>query len=265
MRLPNDLYAVDDGSGPGCSRHFGSPRLRFNASPRQNRNPTVFREATKDRPLVIRDQKGASAHFARPERMKLLKVVDLSEQKLLVFAWRGSGQDRLTFSVLESAPEQVVFEYRAGRTRDLRSHVHVYALRSNVAWRTRAAQSGGRPNPPVEQYAKVDLQGKLNSRVVAIGGETTGIAVRANALTLELDFGRNLTLRNRAVAMHGKNVRVQGELTSKRGVGDQKTFTGAGPFARGSPRSAIFQLLPHACGTTTPCDRVARFADRIRR
>ena len=64
----------------------------------------------------------------------LKKKVDFSKQTVLLFAWRGSGQDRIEYTVAESFPEQVHFSYRPGRTRDLRSHAKVYVLRSNVKW-----------------------------------------------------------------------------------------------------------------------------------
>ena len=37
-------------------------------------------------------------------------------------------------NIAESYPEQVFFTYKPGRTRDLRPHVYVFALRSNVKW-----------------------------------------------------------------------------------------------------------------------------------
>lgn len=67
-------------------------------------------------------------------RKRLAKLVDFKTHALLVFAWQGSGQDKLDFAVLESYPEQVAFSYTPGRTKDLRTHVHLYAVRSDVKW-----------------------------------------------------------------------------------------------------------------------------------
>jgi hypothetical protein len=100
-------------------------------------NATVFGASGRKKPLVITSLDAAAAHFAKAELAKLKATVDFAQQTLLVFAWRGSGQDRLTHSVAESYPEQVLFRYRPGRTRDLRPHVHLYALRSNVRWSVR--------------------------------------------------------------------------------------------------------------------------------
>lgn len=96
---------------------------------------SAFKPAGWSKPLVIRSQKAAAEHFAGAAVAALNKQVDFKQQVVLVFAWRGSGQDRLAFTVAESYPEQVFFTYRPGRTRDLRPHVRVYALRSNVRWR----------------------------------------------------------------------------------------------------------------------------------
>jgi hypothetical protein len=53
---------------------------------------------------------------------------------VLVFAWRGSGQDKLEVDVMESYPEQLRFVYTPGRTRDLRPHVAVFVVRSDVSY-----------------------------------------------------------------------------------------------------------------------------------
>jgi len=65
---------------------------------------------------------------------RLKEKVEFDEQVVLVFAWRGSGQDKLTYEVAESFPEQITFNIKPGRTKDLRPHIHIFALRSNVKW-----------------------------------------------------------------------------------------------------------------------------------
>ena len=44
----------------------------------------------------------------------LEEVMKNDKQIVLVFAWRGSGQDRLTYNVLESFPEQIAFKFTPG-------------------------------------------------------------------------------------------------------------------------------------------------------
>ncbi len=57
------------------------------------------------------------------------KLVDFEKQKLLVFAWAGSGQDTITLSIGSEGGKSIVYgEYLRGRTRDLRQHVRLFAV-----------------------------------------------------------------------------------------------------------------------------------------
>lgn len=103
---------------------------------------SVYDDASWNKPIVIRTEKEAAEHFADADLAALMKQVDFEQQIVLVFAWRGSGQDRLEHIVAESYPEQTFFTLTPGRTKDLRSHAHVFVLRSNVAWSTRAGADG---------------------------------------------------------------------------------------------------------------------------
>ena len=102
-----------------------------NARPKRG----IFKEATRTKPVVIKTAEDASKHFGEKALENLKKQVKFDKQFVLVFAWRGSGQDKLSYSVLESFPEKVVFKYTRGRTRDLRPHVYIYVLRAKVEWR----------------------------------------------------------------------------------------------------------------------------------
>jgi hypothetical protein len=97
----------------------------------------VFKAASATKPIVIKSEEEAAKHFAEKAVADLKKQVDFKNQIVLVFAWRGSGQDKLNHIIAESFPEQITFSLVPGRTRDLRPHVHVYALRSNVKWMVR--------------------------------------------------------------------------------------------------------------------------------
>lgn len=97
--------------------------------------PEVFKAVKGKNPLVIRTADEAAQHFAEEALTALKKKVDFNKQLVLVFAWKGSGQDNLEYRVLESFPEQVVFELTPGRTKNLRSHTQVYVLRSYVKWK----------------------------------------------------------------------------------------------------------------------------------
>jgi hypothetical protein len=94
---------------------------------------TNFRSRPKDA-KEIDTADAALKLFGKDGLAALKKQVDFEKQKLVVMSWSGSGQDRIQVGVNESFPEQVVFSYKRGRTRDLRRHFKVYALRKNVRW-----------------------------------------------------------------------------------------------------------------------------------
>ncbi|HKB38371.1 MAG TPA: hypothetical protein VKD72_18150 [Gemmataceae bacterium] len=99
---------------------------------------SVFKNSAWNKPLVIKSQDEAARHFGKEARETIAKKVDFKKQIVLVFAWQGSGGDRLEYRILESFPEQIPFSLRPGVTDDLRSHSRVFALRSNVRWSVQA-------------------------------------------------------------------------------------------------------------------------------
>lgn len=103
-------------------------------------NGIAFKASGRKKPLVLRSEKDAAVYFNAASLAKLMKEVNFKKQIVLVFAWRGSGQDRIEHAVLESFPEQIRFTYKPGRTRDLRAHQLICVLRSNVKWRVAGAK-----------------------------------------------------------------------------------------------------------------------------
>ncbi len=87
-----------------------------------------------DKPFVIKSDEDAAKHFGVEELKTLKAAVDWDKQIVLVFVWKGSGQDKLEHQILESYPEQIPFTMKLGMTRDLRLHSQVFALRSNIKW-----------------------------------------------------------------------------------------------------------------------------------
>ena len=175
----------------------------------------VFQDATREKPLILLNAKSALKYFDKDAMEKIDQKIDFKQQVLMVFAWRGSGQDELRYSLLESYPEQLRFQYIGGRTRDFREHTAVFAVRSNVIWKGKPIRPAEMTNG--EDYIKVEVQGKL-SRVFAIGGETTGYQIAAKGINWELDFGGNKKSMTMANALDGKQVVVKGQLYSKQGV-----------------------------------------------
>ena len=101
---------------------------------------SVFKNSAWNKPIIIKSSEDAAKHFSKNALNTLDKVVDFKKQFVLVFAWQGSGGDKLSYNVAESYPEQVFFSLRPGVTRDLRAHTNVYTLRSNVQWNVKGMQ-----------------------------------------------------------------------------------------------------------------------------
>jgi hypothetical protein len=110
------------------------PIVELKVTPEQS----VFKNSAWNKPIVIKSQDDAAKHFGKDALETIAKKVDFKKQIVLVFAWRGSGGDKLQYRILESFPEQIPFSLRPGVTDDLRSHTRVFALRSNVRWSAQA-------------------------------------------------------------------------------------------------------------------------------
>ncbi len=79
-----------------------------------------------DKPAVLNTAEELEKALAQKDLAEqVLKQVDFTKQKLVFFAWAGSGQDRLHGS---SEKDVVTFNYQQGRTRDLRQHFHLFAI-----------------------------------------------------------------------------------------------------------------------------------------
>ncbi|MFM8274937.1 MAG: hypothetical protein ACKODX_21760 [Gemmata sp.] len=63
------------------------------------------------------------------EAEALKKLVNFEKEKLLVFAWAGSGQDVVAVTgTTKDGKTVVAVAYTPGRTRDLRQHVKLFAV-----------------------------------------------------------------------------------------------------------------------------------------
>lgn len=81
-----------------------------------------------------------------------------------------------------------------------------------------ATQSARSEERTQDEYIKVEVRGKLDNEIMAIGGETTGVIITANGVTWELDFSNAFDLQKKSKPMNGKMVVVKGNLSVKRGV-----------------------------------------------
>jgi len=69
-----------------------------------------------------------------------------------------------------------------------------------------------------EEYVQVEVQGKLETGIAAIGGETTGTIIKANNIVWELDLGGKKELTELAEKLNKQAVVVSGRYTKKKGV-----------------------------------------------
>ncbi len=63
---------------------------------------------------------------------KLSDRIDFATHDFVLFQWAGSGQDKITAGV---EGERVIFNYKRGRTRDLRRHRQAFAVKKGLAWK----------------------------------------------------------------------------------------------------------------------------------
>jgi len=68
-------------------------------------------------------------------RKQIAEQVDFDKQKLLLFRWSGSGQDKLAIDLKETDKQQTAtVTYKRGRTRDLRPHTYLFVLPKDAEW-----------------------------------------------------------------------------------------------------------------------------------
>jgi hypothetical protein len=104
--------------------------------------PAVKEIATKDLKLVF-PQAGKATEPAtitsaddlaknavvKGEADAIKKQIDFAKEKLVVFAWGGSGQDKLAADLkVEDKKATATFALTRGLTRDFRQHFHLYVV-----------------------------------------------------------------------------------------------------------------------------------------
>jgi hypothetical protein len=90
-----------------------------------------------DRPAVITSLGELEKSVADKEARDRIKMnADFATQKVLYFAWSGSGGDKLTPTINQGDDGEVaVFHYQRGLTKDLRGHVRAFVIPKAMAWR----------------------------------------------------------------------------------------------------------------------------------
>jgi hypothetical protein len=98
------------------------------------------------KPIEITSAEELAKVFPNKETQEQIKKkVDFSTQKLVYFAWAGSGQDKVIPKVVEEGGKKsVIINLQPGRTKDLRPHAVLLAIAKDVPYRV---GRGGRVRP----------------------------------------------------------------------------------------------------------------------
>ncbi|MFI4859595.1 MAG: hypothetical protein ACIAXF_02820 [Phycisphaerales bacterium JB063] len=130
MMIPTALLAGEGEDTPLVRQIAASP------------NRDVFETARWNEPIELASAGDAAEYFEADQLAALNAAVDWEQEAVLVFAWRGSGGDRMTAQTDADNPDTVRFLYTRGLTRDLRPHVYVFVLKQGVVWEVEAQRPG---------------------------------------------------------------------------------------------------------------------------
>ena len=93
------------------------------------------------KPKVIATADELKAHLGDLKPNEALEAVDFDKSLILIFAWAGSGQDKLSYEIDASGEKpKIIFSRTPGRTKDLRSHLHAYLVSKSADYEV----AGGR-------------------------------------------------------------------------------------------------------------------------
>ena len=92
---------------------------------------SAFRHARPPHPSAVRSDDEAEAIFEGESLAAFRKEVDFSKEQAVVFAWQGSGQDRIK---ADNGKAGMLFDYEPGRTRDLRQQSSFFPKRIRGRW-----------------------------------------------------------------------------------------------------------------------------------
>jgi hypothetical protein len=94
----------------------------------------------------------------------------------------------------------------------------VVALAAALALIVAAEARDQATDKEIKESINVDIRGQLQTGVLAIGGETTGVTITASNLTFELDFAGAPDQAEKAEDLNGRSVVVTGTLEGRKGV-----------------------------------------------
>ncbi len=92
----------------------------------------VFAGATRTKPIVLKSLKDGIKYLGKDALATISNAVDFEKQIVLIFAWKGSGQDRFTVAGTADQTGQIKISYKPGRTKDLGPQLKIFVLQSDL-------------------------------------------------------------------------------------------------------------------------------------
>src|SRR5256885_14795387 len=115
--------------------------------PKKDDKPPAVRALEVKLEGVVKGRFGEPTVITSPEELAkaitdeaavaaIRKAVDFKTDKVLYFAWTGSGHDKLTFTTAEGkkGPE-ATFSYTPGKTRDIQPYKKLFALTKDATFK----------------------------------------------------------------------------------------------------------------------------------
>ncbi len=84
--------------------------------------------------IAIQSLDDALKHLSRASMESIAEKIDFEKEQMLIFAWQGSGQDRIYGHTTSGKEATTRFSYTPGNTKDLKTHVMVYSLPKDMKW-----------------------------------------------------------------------------------------------------------------------------------
>jgi hypothetical protein len=186
------------------------------------------------------DALAKSPLFPADSAEKLKKELDFEKDKLIVFAWNGSGRDRLTGALTPGPVPLAAFQYTPGLTFEWRQHARLFVVPRGADIRLSAEPAVIDEDSAVKEIPTKDLK-------IAFP-ENPGGVMKPDVITSAEQLTKAPALRGAAEAI-GKRVNFDKEklvFVAWRGASDDKFALGV-KFIDAKPALA-FQAVP---GTRT--------------
>ncbi|QDU08703.1 hypothetical protein [Gimesia aquarii] len=166
-----------------------------------------------------------------------IEMVGQISKKNQLYVFKSNGLDwplrvqstklKMLITQFEKMPVQVVVELKSsqhphnkhkGHSSDSSNQKDNKTVQVPETWQCTLISLKKTSNQFDSKKNKVEVLGILQTGVVAIGGETTGVLIKANGIFWEVDPGSNIKLAKQMSLFNQKRVLVKGSLTSRQSL-----------------------------------------------